>query len=77
MSLATLERNKQKYTGSRVIKSGLKLFCYDGYYGFTCNRYYRIYEINNGYMTVKDDDKREVIFTSKEELKNVFMIMYE
>lgn len=77
MSLATLERNKQKYTGSRVIKSGLKLYCIKSYYGFTCNNYYRIYEINNGYITVHDNDKRDVIFISKEELQKIFMIIFE
>jgi hypothetical protein len=77
MSLAVLERNKEKHVGSRVIKAGMKLLCYEDSYGFTNNMYYRISAIKDGYITVRDNDRTEVIFADKEDLKTIFYIIYE
>lgn len=77
MSLAVLEHNKQKHTETRVIKAGTKLLCYKNSYGYTYNKYYRISEIKDGYITVIDDDKIAVMFTSLHDLKEVFRIIFQ
>jgi hypothetical protein len=68
--MLTLEKVKKS---NYAIQRGTKLLCYINSYGFENGQYYYVSSVKDGDIMVKDKWNIEVIFTSLNELRKIFM----